>query len=186
VWEPWSLLDLFWILFVWDSNFNSNSNRSSNTPSVPKYKVLKSSNSKNNSERKWLLYPLILHYQPTLHLLTNLIQFFPILPGSYILTQNLNLPGPYILGRREQNLLCQVRWCTFVLNRRPAQTTAHLAFRPTEPAGPANTYHPEILYVFWKIFFFPTFQCLRLVQPTTAFGSKAHQPAHVAHQSSKP
>jgi hypothetical protein len=27
------------------------------TPSVPKYKVLESSNSRNNSERKWLLYP---------------------------------------------------------------------------------------------------------------------------------
>jgi hypothetical protein len=45
--------------------------------------------------------PLILHYQPTLHLLTNLIQFCLILPGPYILTQNLNPPGPYILGRRE-------------------------------------------------------------------------------------
>jgi hypothetical protein len=40
--------------------------------------------------------PLILHYQSTLHLLTNLIQFCPIL-----LAQNLNHPGPYILGRRE-------------------------------------------------------------------------------------
>jgi hypothetical protein len=29
----------------------------SHTPSVPKYKVLESSNSENNSERKWLLYP---------------------------------------------------------------------------------------------------------------------------------
>jgi hypothetical protein len=27
------------------------------TPSVPKYKVLESSNSRNNRERKWLLYP---------------------------------------------------------------------------------------------------------------------------------
>jgi hypothetical protein len=45
--------------------------------------------------------PLILHYQPTLHLLTNLIQFYPILTGPYILAQNLNPPGHYILGRRE-------------------------------------------------------------------------------------
>jgi hypothetical protein len=45
--------------------------------------------------------PLILHYQPTLHLPTNLIQFCPILPGPYILVQNLNPPGPYIPGQRE-------------------------------------------------------------------------------------
>jgi hypothetical protein len=45
--------------------------------------------------------PLILHYRPTLHLLTNLIQFCLILSGPYILAQNLNAPGPYILGRRE-------------------------------------------------------------------------------------
>jgi hypothetical protein len=45
--------------------------------------------------------PLILHYLPTLHLLTNLIQFFHILLGSYILVQNLNPLRPYILGRRE-------------------------------------------------------------------------------------
>jgi hypothetical protein len=39
--------------------------------------------------------PLILHYQPTLHLLTNLIQFCLILPGPYILAQNLNPTTPY-------------------------------------------------------------------------------------------
>jgi hypothetical protein len=49
--------------------------------------------------------PLILHYQPTLHILTNLIQFCPILTGPYILAQNVNAPGPYILGRREYTLL---------------------------------------------------------------------------------
>jgi hypothetical protein len=45
--------------------------------------------------------PLILHYQPTLHLLTNLIRFCLILTGPYILAQNLNPVGHYILGQRE-------------------------------------------------------------------------------------
>jgi hypothetical protein len=44
---------------------------------------------------------VILHYQPILHLLTNLIQFCPILTGPYILARNLNPPKPYILGWRE-------------------------------------------------------------------------------------
>jgi hypothetical protein len=45
--------------------------------------------------------PLILHYQSTLHLPTNLIQFCHILPRPYILVQNLNPPCPYIPGQRE-------------------------------------------------------------------------------------
>jgi hypothetical protein len=56
--------------------------------------------------------PLILHYQPTLYLLTNLIQFCHILPEPYILAQNLNASGPYILRRREYiiiiNLPCRL------------------------------------------------------------------------------
>jgi hypothetical protein len=54
--------------------------------------------------------PLILHYQPTLHLLTNLIQFCLILPEPYILAQNLNPPGPYILGRREYSTVFEQVW----------------------------------------------------------------------------
>jgi hypothetical protein len=53
--------------------------------------------------------PLILHYQPTLHLLTNLIQCCLILPGPYILAQNLNPPGHYILGQREYHGVCRFR-----------------------------------------------------------------------------
>jgi predicted LPLAT superfamily acyltransferase len=45
--------------------------------------------------------PLILHYLPTLHPFTNLIQFCPIPSSPYILVQILNPPGHYIMGLRE-------------------------------------------------------------------------------------
>jgi hypothetical protein len=66
------------------------------TPSVPKYKVLKSSNSRNNSSRKWPLYPSfytanqLSTYPPTSF---NFVLSFQDLIFWYKI---LNPPGPYI------------------------------------------------------------------------------------------
>jgi hypothetical protein len=45
--------------------------------------------------------PLILHYPSTFHLLTNLVQFCPILTGSYIFSTNFELFMTLYAGTEE-------------------------------------------------------------------------------------
>jgi hypothetical protein len=70
--------------------------------------------------------PLILHYQPTLHIFTNLIQFCLILPGPYILAKNLNAAGPYILGQREYHTLSKTVSSQAATPKSPPQVAKHL------------------------------------------------------------
>jgi hypothetical protein len=67
-------------------------------------------------------------------------------------------------------LYCFVSWAKGKWERIET-TRAPMDLGPKEISPQGRAERAEILYIFRKIFFFPTFQCLRLVQIISSIGS---------------